>query len=207
VNDSATLSAIPDLDPDDILSSSHRLARRVLVFRQTESTNQLLLGLASSGAPEGTVVIANEQSAGRGQFGRAWHSAPNLGLWMSVLARPRRLLRDWQPLSELAARAVIAAVHEQTGLECQIKAPNDVLLHGRKICGILIATRSGPDAFAVIGIGLNVHHQTGDFPENLQATAASVSQFAVAPRRSDLARAILAFLSERLEVFDREIVG
>jgi BirA family transcriptional regulator, biotin operon repressor / biotin---[acetyl-CoA-carboxylase] ligase len=133
-------------------------------FRLTDSTNARARELAGRGAPHGTVVTAAEQSAGRGRQGRTWTAPPGRALLCSVLIRdPPRLL----PL------AAGVAVAETVGPDAQIKWPNDVLLGGRKVAGILVEARL-QERWAVVGIGLNVAVREADFPAELRDRAGTL---------------------------------
>ena len=141
-----------------------RLGTPRLHLRATTSTNDRARTLAAAGAPHGTLVTAAEQTAGRGRQGRTWAAPPGRALLMSVVLRaPDRML----PL------AAAVAVAEAAGPETAIKWPNDVLLHGRKLAGILAEARP-QEGWAVLGIGLNVAVRTEDLPEDLRATAATL---------------------------------
>jgi BirA family biotin operon repressor/biotin-[acetyl-CoA-carboxylase] ligase len=151
------------------------IGSRVVVFRETESTNDIVRRAAEGGEVEGFVAFAESQKKGRGQFGRKWSSAPGLGLWFSVLLRPR-----WQPallpqITPLAAVAIANALAGASGLDIRIKQPNDILCNGRKLAGILSEARTGGDVFVVVGIGINVNHVRADFPLELQASATSLA--------------------------------
>jgi BirA family transcriptional regulator, biotin operon repressor / biotin---[acetyl-CoA-carboxylase] ligase len=125
------------------------------VVASTGSTNADLLAAAAAGAPEGRVLVAEEQTAGRGRLGRSWASVPGASLTFSVLLRPASVpqaRRGWLPL--LAGLAVAAAVRSAAGLDAVLKWPNDVLLDERKLAGIL-AEQSPDGAAVVVGIGLN----------------------------------------------------
>jgi BirA family transcriptional regulator, biotin operon repressor / biotin---[acetyl-CoA-carboxylase] ligase len=164
------------------------LWRSVTVTGQTGSTNADLLAQAANGAPEGTVLVANAQSAGRGRMGRSWVSPPGAALMFSFLLRPVSVSpgkRGWIPL--LAGVAVASAVRSVTGLEARLKWPNDVLIGEAKLAGIL--TEQSADAI-VTGIGINVSTQRAELPAQT-ATSLAVAG-AVAPDRHDLLRAILA---------------
>jgi BirA family transcriptional regulator, biotin operon repressor / biotin---[acetyl-CoA-carboxylase] ligase len=151
-------------------------------FRLTDSTNARARELAARGAPDGTVVTAGAQSAGRGRQGRTWTAAPGRALLSSVVIRePPRLL----PL------AAGAAVAEVVGPNALIKWPNDVLVDGRKVAGILVEGRP-QERWAVVGIGLNVATGPEDFPAELRETAGTLG---LAP---DSIEPILAALLERL---------
>lgn len=152
-----------------------RLGARVSVFRQTESTNDIALRAAEGGESEGFVVFAESQTKGRGQFGRRWSSAEGMGLWFSVLLRPR-----WEPaqlaqITPVVAVAVARALAAATALPLRIKPPNDIFRGDAKIAGILSEARTGTGLFVVVGIGINVNHGRADFPLELQASATSIA--------------------------------
>jgi BirA family transcriptional regulator, biotin operon repressor / biotin---[acetyl-CoA-carboxylase] ligase len=136
--------------------------REISVTGSTGSTNTDLAEQACAGAPEGLVLAAEEQTSGRGRMGRAWLSPPRAALMFSVLLRPAAVppaRRGWLPL--LAGVATVAALRQVSGLEAQLKWPNDVLIEGRKLAGIL-AEQAG-DA-VVVGIGVNVSTGAGELP-------------------------------------------
>lgn len=140
------------------------LGRPRLHLRRTDSTNTRARELAAAGAPHGTVVTAGEQSAGRGRHGRTWAAAPGRALLCSVVVRePPRLL----PLLAGVALAEVA------GRRAQVKWPNDVLIEGRKVAGILVEGRP-QEGWAVIGIGVNVAVRQADLPDELQDSATTL---------------------------------
>jgi BirA family biotin operon repressor/biotin-[acetyl-CoA-carboxylase] ligase len=144
-------------------------------FFKTGSTNDIALELGHRGAPNGTVVIAEEQTAGRGRMrGRTWHSEKASGIYVSVLLRPAIPPAEAAMLTLVAGLAGQAAVEQQTGVAPDIRWPNDLLLNGRKFGGILTEMHAVPDRieFVVIGIGVNVNHER--FPEELASLATSV---------------------------------
>jgi BirA family biotin operon repressor/biotin-[acetyl-CoA-carboxylase] ligase len=140
---------------------TRRLGRRVFVYRTLESTNTLLLRWAEEGAEEGVAVLADEQTAGRGQHGRSWQSLPGAGVLLSLLVQPPgdrpAILTAW------AAVGVCRVIRTLLGASPRLEWPNDVLLDGRKVCGILTerVVRGSP-SFAVVGIGLNVKARRDD---------------------------------------------
>lgn len=142
---------------------------RIERFKTIDSTMFEASRLAASGAPSGTAVVADEQTAGQGRLGRNWHSEPGAGLYVSVVLRfpfePNTL-----PLVTLAlGLAVVEAIHESTGIVCDLRWPNDVLIRDRKCAGILTQL----EGLAVIaGIGINVNHAA--FPDDLGAIATSL---------------------------------
>jgi BirA family biotin operon repressor/biotin-[acetyl-CoA-carboxylase] ligase len=139
--------------------STQRLGKQVWSFPCLDSTNTLALSLANDPTKDGLVILAHEQSAGRGQYGRSWTAPPGSSVLMSVLLFPPPYIRRPAVLTAWAGVSVCATIQEVTGLEATIKWPNDVLIQGRKVCGILIEQRSsgpGDPPATVAGIGLNV---------------------------------------------------
>jgi BirA family transcriptional regulator, biotin operon repressor / biotin---[acetyl-CoA-carboxylase] ligase len=153
-----------------------RLGNQLVVVEETSSTNDLAWEAEARGAPEGFVVFSERQTAGRGQYGRRWESAPYQGLWFSVLLRPQLTLNESPQLTALLAIVVAATIIEETGSVASIKSPNDIYVAGRKIAGVLVEgrTRSDKSYVAVAGIGINVNQTLEDFPAELQATAGSL---------------------------------
>ncbi len=137
------------------------IGRKVIVHDRVESTNLLALSLAAEEDSDGVVLLAREQTGGRGQHGRSWSSPPDTSVLMSAIVEvPPHLCRP-VVLTAWAAVSVCEMIVETTGLSPVIKWPNDVLIGGRKVCGILIEMRQR----AVIGIGLNVRQTREDFME------------------------------------------
>lgn len=191
--------------PDILLADDiqHRIGktvigRRVLVYAQTASTNDLVEKLAFDGGAEGTVVFAESQTRGRGRMGRAWASPRGKGLWFSSLLRPKLPLSAAARLTIAASVAVARAIREQTGLSPTIKWPNDIHIAGRKCGGILAELRSELDAirFVVLGIGLDVNCDADDFPPDVRRLATSlkieVARAAGSGLNTPLSRADLA---------------
>ncbi len=174
------------------------------------STNDAVRELAAAGAPEGAVVIAEEQTAGRGTKGRAWESPRGLGLYASVLLRPASALE--LPLLPLAAGlAARDAVESSHGIDARLRWPNDILFDGRKLGGVLCESvfAGGRPEFAVLGIGINVRHAESDFPPGLRGTATSLAD--ALGRPADPVRlfdALLGELARRFESLrERDIAG
>jgi BirA family biotin operon repressor/biotin-[acetyl-CoA-carboxylase] ligase len=157
-----------------------------LHLRATDSTNERARALAVRGAPHGTLVTAGAQTAGRGRQGRTWEAPAGRGLLMSLV------LRDWPPLLPLAAAVAVADV---AGPEAAIKWPNDILLRGGKLAGILVEARP-QEGWAVLGIGMNVAVRPGDLPEELRDRAAGLELDP--PAIETTLAALLAALGERL---------
>jgi BirA family biotin operon repressor/biotin-[acetyl-CoA-carboxylase] ligase len=141
-------------------------------FRVTDSTNERARALAAAGAPHGTVVTADEQSAGRGRQGRTWSAPPRSAVLVSVVLRE---------FSETLPLAAAVAVCESVPVEATIKWPNDVWIDGRKVAGILVEARP-QEGWAVLGIGLNV--TTEEFPAELHATSLRLAGLAVTPEEA-----------------------
>jgi BirA family biotin operon repressor/biotin-[acetyl-CoA-carboxylase] ligase len=145
------------------------VGRRVLVFDRVESTNTLALAHADDPANDGLAFLAGEQTAGRGQYGRAWTAPPGSSVLLSVLLFPRAELRRPALLTAWASVSVCETILQATGLQAHIKWPNDVLVRGKKVCGILIEQRNTGHADAalasVVGIGLNVTQTAAHFEQ------------------------------------------
>jgi BirA family biotin operon repressor/biotin-[acetyl-CoA-carboxylase] ligase len=166
------------LDPDCIRDGAAHppIGHKVLVFRETGSTNDVVHRLAQASEPEGTVVFAESQSAGRGQFGREWDSRAGLGLWFSILLRPQWPAHQITQITPMVAVSVADTVIASAGIAVVIKPPNDIYFEGRKLGGILTEARTGSNPYAVVGIGINVNHSAADFPDSLAARATSLAQ-------------------------------
>ena len=161
------------------------------------STNDPLRQAAEEGAPEGKVMVAAEQTAGRGRRGHSFYSPPDAGLYLSLLLRPKLSAPEALSLTTCAAAAVALAVEECAGIPAQIKWVNDVFCRGKKVCGILteasLDLESGGLQYAIVGIGVNLYPPAGGFPEELADIMGSV--YTEKPRgyecRSRLAGSIL----------------
>lgn len=177
--------------------ASRRLRGPIHHLEITASTNDLAKALGAAGAPEGTVVVAEAQSAGRGREGRHWLSPLGVGLYVSVLLRPPLPPQELPPLTLTAAVAAVRALLRTTGVAPGIKWPNDLMLSGKKFGGILteMATHPHKGPYLVVGLGLNVNNR--DFPPELEGLATSLAR--------ELRRPIprLPLLQAWLEEFDR----
>jgi BirA family transcriptional regulator, biotin operon repressor / biotin---[acetyl-CoA-carboxylase] ligase len=171
-----------------------RIGSEIVVVEETPSTNDLAWKAVERGTPEGFVIFAERQTAGRGQYGRRWESAPYQGLWLSILLRPALTLRESPQLTSLLADIVAASITQETGCEATIKPPNDIYIAGRKVAGILVEgrTENSGGYVAVAGVGINVNQTAEDFPEELRATAGSLAM--VTRRRIDRAQLAIALL-------------
>ena len=166
------------LDPDELAAalSGQHIGNHIVVLDETSSTNDVVAQLASRHA-EGLVVIAERQTAGRGQYGRRWDSAAHRGLWLSVLLRPGIAVSHSSKLTDLLAQTIAATLRESAGLSASIKPPNDIFVAGKKIAGVLVEMRVEPGGSycAIAGMGVNVNHTAEDFPAELRETAGSIA--------------------------------
>ncbi|QUL52847.1 biotin--[acetyl-CoA-carboxylase] ligase [Paenibacillus tritici] len=159
------------------------------------STQEEAKKLAEIGAPEGTTVMAEEQTGGRGRMGRKWHSPHGKGIWMSLVLRPELPLALTPQLTLLAGVAVCTAIREVTGVPAGIKWPNDLLAGGRKICGILLESslREGGLHYCIAGIGIAANLTEADYPEELKGIGTSllIEGGGIPVDRTRLAEAVL----------------
>jgi len=152
-----------------------RIGSRIVVVETTRSTSDDVRELAAAGHPEGAVVLAEAQTAGRGRRGNVWVAPRGRCLLLSILLRPPGETAWWPRITHIASVAVCQALETVLPVSAGIKWPNDVFVRGRKICGILL--ESAPAAgggYVVLGLGINVHLQTEDFPAELRQTATSL---------------------------------
>ena len=173
------LEQVPDLLLAEFLAPHVRgtiFAGKLRHYFRAGSTNALAMQAGAAGEPEGAVFLAEEQTAGRGRGGHAWESAKSVGIYCSALLRPQLSPADALPLSLAAGLAASAAVEEATGLKPDLRWPNDLMLGGKKFCGIL--TEMNAEAtrvrYAVVGIGINVNQ--AKFTGDLAAIATSLRQ-------------------------------
>jgi BirA family biotin operon repressor/biotin-[acetyl-CoA-carboxylase] ligase len=154
-----------------------RLGSEITYFDAIESTQIIAHQLAQSGHKEGHVVIANEQTAGKGRLGRKWHSRSGTSVSMSLILRPELPPQKTPQLTLLTAVAVVRAIKTSTGVDSQIKWPNDVLVNGKKLVGILTEMQADPDFVhsVIIGIGLNVNQRLEDFDPDIRQLATSLA--------------------------------
>ncbi|MCM3091288.1 MULTISPECIES: biotin--[acetyl-CoA-carboxylase] ligase [unclassified Cytobacillus] len=165
--------------PDEIRLGlqTETLGRQIHHEESVDSTQKIAHRLAYEGAQEGTIVIAEEQLSGRGRMDRRWHSPKSTGIWMSVILRPNIPPPKAPQLTLITAVAVVQAIEELTDLSPQIKWPNDILMNGKKVTGILTELQADADRIIsiIIGIGINVNQQLDDYPDELKEVATSLS--------------------------------
>src|SRR5712691_8662553 len=153
------------------------IGSRIVVLEATRSTNEFLLQILTPELPEGFVVFAEDQTAGRGQRGNRWESASYRGLWFSLLLRPKLPIAESARLTNWAAQGIATTIAHETALQPTIKLPNDVYIGGRKVAGVLVETKAGrgSDFAAVVGIGVNINQSDEVFPEQLRSRAGSLA--------------------------------
>ncbi|MCF7753552.1 biotin--[acetyl-CoA-carboxylase] ligase [Paenibacillus xylanexedens] len=203
--------------PDSIDATALQLAldttvfgRKAVLLTSTLSTQGDVLKLAEQGQAEGAVVIAEEQTGGRGRFGRQWFSPPGKGIWMSVLLRPDLPLQHTPQLTLLTGVAVCRAVRACSGADAGIKWPNDLLIDGRKVCGILLEStvEDHEVRYCIAGIGVDVNFDPEDYPEDLTTIATSLKmETGQSVDRTKLTAAILTELEQLYYLYQKEGFG
>ncbi|WP_339297286.1 biotin--[acetyl-CoA-carboxylase] ligase [Paenibacillus sp. FSL R5-0623] len=203
--------------PDSIDATALQLAldttvfgRKAVLLTSTLSTQGDVLKLAEQGQAEGAVVIAEEQTGGRGRFGRQWFSPPGKGIWMSILLRPDLPLQHTPQLTLLTGVAVCRAVRACSGADAGIKWPNDLLIDGRKVCGILLEStvEDHEVRYCIAGIGVDVNFDPEDYPEDLTTIATSLKMETGQPvDRTKLTAAILTELEQLYYLYQKEGFG
>jgi BirA family biotin operon repressor/biotin-[acetyl-CoA-carboxylase] ligase len=170
------------------------IGRDIRVFEQTTSTNDVIEKLARDGVKEGVVVFAESQTSGRGRLGRKWISPAHKGLWLSILLRPDLRPQETTQLTVASATALRRAIQSETSLKPEIKWPNDTLVGGKKVAGILTELSAELDRVkhVILGIGVNVNLGAGEFPPELRRLATSLKiESGRTISRPELAAAIL----------------
>lgn len=170
----------PDaLIADDLLArlgKTKTIGRDIRVFEQTTSTNDVIEKLARDGVKEGVVVFAESQTRGRGRLGRKWISPARKGLWFSILLRPDLRPQETTQLTVASATALRRAIFLETDLQPEIKWPNDILLSGKKVAGILTEMSAELDKvrYIILGIGIDINLDATELPPDLKKLATSL---------------------------------
>lgn len=199
------LTSVPDILSEAELKSNRKtnwMGQEILYFDSIDSTNTKAKQLAEENYPSGTLVVADQQIAGRGRRGRSWESPHNTGIFMTLMLKPDIAPNNASMLTLVAALAVAKAITDVTQLPAQIKWPNDIVINGHKIVGILTEMSAQIDYInhVVIGIGINVHNE--DFPEELKETASSLYlESGKRFRRADIIEAFLEYFEKYYEIF------
>jgi BirA family biotin operon repressor/biotin-[acetyl-CoA-carboxylase] ligase len=183
--------------PDEWQFDTRHVGRRVLVYDEVASTNTLAAEFADS---DGLVIVARNQTAGRGRFGRVWQSRPGASLLMSVVLHAPAELRRPSVLTAWAAVAVGEAVYSLTGAQARIKWPNDLLIRGQKVCGILIEQAKA----VVVGIGLNLNQPAEEFAA---AGLPDATSLGIVARRTFELRDAADVVVSRLDAEYERLVG
>jgi len=171
------LERVPDILTPDMLRQqlkSSMFSKKIHHYFRTDSTNRVALELGYAGEPEGSVVLAEEQTAGRGRAGRSWHSERAAGIYVTLLLRPRISPVQAPLLTIMAGLSAHAAIYAQTGLQPDVKWPNDLMLNGKKLGGILTEMHAETTLvrFVIVGIGINVNQDK--FASELSGIATSL---------------------------------
>lgn len=176
---------------------TERFGKHVKYYDEVDSTQTVALSLVAEGAPEGTLVLAERQTAGRGRMGRQWHSPKGKGLWMSMILRPKHIPLTFTPqLTLLVSVALCRAIRAIVPVEAGIKWPNDLLIGGRKAAGILLESSAENETLQhiIAGVGIGVNLEPDDYPPELRNVATSL--FIEAGYRIDRVELLCRFLLE-----------
>ena len=169
--------------------------KNILYFDETDSTNTEIKKAAEKDAPHGTLAVADYQSMGKGRRGRSWAAPHGVGIWMSLLLRPELPPTCASMLTLVAALAVADGIREVCDLEAKIKWPNDIVVNGKKVCGILtegaLDLENGGLRYAVLGIGINICPPAGGFPPELASIAGALTETGGEALRAPLTAAVL----------------
>jgi BirA family biotin operon repressor/biotin-[acetyl-CoA-carboxylase] ligase len=200
-----------ELDPVDRLVpariaerlSTRRFGRRIYYYPEADSTNRVAVELIRRGEPEGCLVVADFQSAGKGRLGRAWTSPPGRDLLFTLILRPDESVGNVLPVTLVLALAAASRLSEDLGVNVGVKWPNDVVTAGGKIGGILAEkpSNSTGSAALAVGIGINVNSREDDFPPEYRARAVSCETLTSATR--DRAMVLGGLLSAMEDLYDR----
>ncbi len=173
------LVSLPDLLNEagiEVGLTTQFLGRKLIVEESVVSTQRNAHHLAEENTPDGSVVLAEEQTGGRGRLGRVWHSPKRTGIWMSLILRPNLPIHQTPQITLLAAVSVAQAVQKLTGVQLEIKWPNDLLYRKKKLVGILteLQAEEGHVKSVIVGMGLNVNLTEEQLPEELKKIATSL---------------------------------
>lgn len=195
----------PDIMTEEELKSLMRTrwaGRNIVYYKETDSTNLRIKQLGDEGAPEGTLAVADSQSAGRGRRGRTWDSPAGSSIYMSVLLRPR-ILPDRAPMLTLVmACSVAEGIMDCEDVKVQIKWPNDIIINGRKLVGILTEMSTQIDYINHVTVGVGINVNMTEFPEEIRGTATSLRlETGHVVKRARLIAAIMERLEQNYGIF------
>lgn len=205
--------SIPDtLEPLAIQTGlkTKKIGLKIEYVESCPSTQIIAHQLAQEGAPDGTVVLTETQTAGRGRMARKWDSAAQKGVWMSIILRPDVVPQKAPQFTLVTAVAVVRAIEEVTKLQPKIKWPNDILLNGKKCTGILTELQSDVDGIQalIIGIGLNINQEKQDFHPEVQEIATSLKMESGEPvSRQKLVQSLLYYMEVYTQLYIEEGFG
>lgn len=185
---------------------SNVIGRNARYYKTTTSTNDVAKQLARQGVDEGTVVLTEEQTKGRGRLGRVWQSPNRLGLWLSVILYPRVNPMEVPQLTMLAAVAVVKALDRALGLKARVKWPNDVYLNEAKVCGVLAEMTAEADRikYLVLGIGVNVNQSQEELEAVGNIATSLRSQAGCWVNRTEVIKALLEELDDLYRLWQEE---
>ena len=200
------ITEAPDVMTEEELQSCRKTkwaGQEIAYFDEIDSTNIKAKELAEQGYPNGTLVVADQQVSGRGRRGRSWESPSGTGIFMTLMLKPEINPNNASMLTLVAALAVAKAIKDVTGLEAQIKWPNDIVINGKKICGILTEMSAQFDYInhIVIGIGINVHNEV--FSDEIAHMASSLLLESQGKkfRRAEIIEKVLEYFEEYYEIY------
>jgi len=201
--------------PDSLIPSEIKhglktkvLGREILSYKKVDSTNTVAYSLAEKGMKEGAVVLADEQTGGKGRHGRKWASPPKSGIYLSCILRPDIAPNEIAGITLLAAVAVAKSIRGLTGLDALIKWPNDILVDGKKVCGILTEMKAEQDRvdFVVLGIGININTKIKHLPNNATSIREEMDK-KDGPSRVEFTKRILESLEEEYVLMKKKGFG
>jgi len=208
------LVAIPDsLIPSEVKwkLKTKVLGRSVISYKKVDSTNIIAYELAEKGMKEGAIILADEQVKGKGRHGRHWSSPSKGGIYMSCILRPSIAPNEISRITLLAAVAVAQAIRDISSLEVTIKWPNDIMMDGRKLCGILTQMKAEQDSvdFVVLGVGINVNAAIKNLPKGASSIKEELHRRGgkTTLSRVDLTKRVLERLEEYYNIMKSEGFG
>ncbi|WP_058486500.1 biotin--[acetyl-CoA-carboxylase] ligase [Defluviitalea phaphyphila] len=202
------LKETPDLLTKEEVSYNLKtkyLGKDIYHYYQIDSTNKEAKKMAVNGAKEGTIIISEEQTLGKGRLGRGWISPPRLGIWMSIILRPLVSPLDASKITILGGLSVCKAIEKVTGLDVKIKWPNDIVINKKKVCGILTEMSAEMEKidYIILGIGVNVNNE--NFPEDLKDKASSLKiEGNKKYNRKEIVQEIIMQFEKYYEIFIRD---
>lgn len=178
------------------------IGKKIVTYEETGSTNDIAHILADAGEKEGSCIFAEKQTKGRGRLGRHWISPRGTGIYLSIILRPKINPHEAPRITLVAAVAIAKALKKACGKQVSIKWPNDILLNGKKVCGILTEMNAEMDAvkFIILGIGINVNTKHGDLPKHATSLGAECRKKI---SRIELACYIISELDKYYSIFKK----